>query len=155
MSSNSINLCPFFTSKFGIIVAGGDHVALGKNSYGKGTSINKLHRSYRSKLDSSAWFRFIDKDSPEYQLIKYGRSSEYSERQKKILSEEIPLEQVRLNELSRLANKAKTFGDMETYNIHLKYLTSKGLSLHMRTLCTERQCNRCLRSLFFISVLNV
>lgn len=116
MSSNSINLCPFFTSKFGIIVAGGDHVSLGKNSYGKCTSINKLHRSNRSKLDSSAWFRFIDKDSPEYQLIKNGRSFEYSERQKKILSEEIPLEQVRLNELSRLANKAKTFGDMETYN---------------------------------------
>jgi len=54
---------------------------------------------------------FVNKDSPDYQP-SYG--SQFTERQKKILSEEISLDHVRVNELTIIIRKAQAMDDMET-----------------------------------------
>lgn len=51
------------------------------------------------------YFSFKDKDSAEYKS-QYGTA--YTPRQEKILSGELPLEDIRPNELSLLKQKAKT-----------------------------------------------
>ena len=56
------------------------------------------------------YFSFKDRDSVEYKP-QYGTA--YTPRQEKILSGELPLEDIRPNELSLLKQKAKHLGDME------------------------------------------
>ena len=60
------------------------------------------------------YFSFKDRDSVEYKP-QYGTA--YTLRQEKILSGELPLEDIRPNELSLLKQKAKHLGDMEGYEI--------------------------------------
>lgn len=60
------------------------------------------------------YFSFKDRDSVEYKP-QYGTA--YTPRQEKILSGELPLEDIRPNELSLLKQKAKHLGDMEGYEI--------------------------------------
>ncbi len=60
------------------------------------------------------YFSFKDRDSAEYKP-QYGTA--YTPRQEKILSGELPLEDIRPNELSLLKQKAKHLGDMEGYEI--------------------------------------
>ena len=58
------------------------------------------------------YFSFKDRDSAEYKP-QYGTA--YTPRQEKILSGELPLEDIRPNELSLLKQKAKHLGDVEGY----------------------------------------
>ena len=60
----------------------------------------------------SPYFFFKNKDSPDY-VGFYG--TVYTDRQLAILNGEIPLSEVRPNELSFLYKKAKVKGDMESY----------------------------------------
>lgn len=60
------------------------------------------------------YFSFKDRDNVEYKP-QYGTA--YTLRQEKILSGELPLEDIRPNELSLLKQKAKHLGDMEGYEI--------------------------------------
>ena len=60
------------------------------------------------------YFSFKDRDSAEYKP-QYGTA--YTPRQEKILSGELPLEDIRPNELSLLKQKAKHLGDVEGYEI--------------------------------------
>ena len=68
----------------------------------------KKAKSKRSPLDSRAKISYEDKDSPDY-VRAY--PPEYTERQTKILSGEIPIDDIRLNELSIIINKAKYNND--------------------------------------------
>lgn len=56
---------------------------------------------------------FEDKDDPNYKL-HYGTS--YTERQQSIIDGKLPLDSVPMRELGLLANKAKSFGDQDTYD---------------------------------------
>lgn len=67
-------------------------------------------RSKRSKLDGRGQFNFVNKDDPNYQK-PYG--TDYSEKQRKLLSGEVAWETTRLNEITRLLNKAVAFKDEE------------------------------------------
>ena len=60
------------------------------------------------------YFSFKDRDSAEYKP-QYGTA--YTPRQEKILSGELPLEDIRPNELSLLKQKAKHLDDVEGYEI--------------------------------------
>lgn len=53
---------------------------------------------------------FVNKDSPDYRP-SYGKT--YTERQLRILNEEIPLEEIRLNEITVIMRKAESLGDDE------------------------------------------
>ena len=55
-------------------------------------------------MKKSAWFSFKNKDSPDY-VSSYGDT--YTDRQLAILNNEIPLYEIRPNELSILYKKAK------------------------------------------------
>ena len=68
----------------------------------------KMTKSKRSKLDGSARFSYINKDSSDY-VRPYPPM--YTERQTQILSGEIPLENIRLQELSIIINKANYNND--------------------------------------------
>ncbi len=79
------------------------------------------------------YFSFKDRDSVEYKP-QYGTA--YTPRQEKILSGELPLEDIRPNELSLLKQKAKHLGDMEGYEIAtLRYhdITWDSLPIKNRT----------------------
>lgn len=54
---------------------------------------------------------FVNKDSPDYKP-NYG--TQYTKRQQMILNELIPLDQVRLNELTIIIRKAEAMEDTET-----------------------------------------
>ena len=92
------------------------------------------------------YFSFKDRDSAEYKP-QYGTA--YTPRQEKILSGELPLEDIRPNELSLLKQKAKHLGDVEGYEIAtLRYeeistafLTDQQVSQKPRCLATVR-CSR-------------
>lgn len=64
----------------------------------------------RGKCDGR--FNFVIKESPDYRP-NYGKT--YTERQLNILAGTIPLEDVRINELAIIKNKAFQMGDLETY----------------------------------------
>ena len=57
---------------------------------------------------------FQNKDSPDYKP-NYGKK--FTERQLKILNEEIPIEEVRLTEISIIMRKAESLGDEENLDI--------------------------------------
>lgn len=57
---------------------------------------------------------FVNKDSPDYQP-SYGTT--LTDRQKKILDEEIPLDQVRTNEITTIIRKAEAMGDEDSVAI--------------------------------------
>lgn len=67
----------------------------------------------------SAKFRFLNPDAPNYQP-EYC-SSPLTERQKQILDEVIPLEQVRVNQLTTIIKKCECLGDDEALQ-QAKYL---------------------------------
>lgn len=64
----------------------------------------------RKKRD--AMFNFVNKDDPNYRP-NYG--STYTKRQLDVLAGVIPLEEVRINDLAILVNKAEQMGDIDTY----------------------------------------
>lgn len=55
---------------------------------------------------------YVNKDDPNY---KPHYRTEYSERQKKILNEEVPLENVRANEIKKIMNKAEFLKDKKNF----------------------------------------
>ena len=55
---------------------------------------------------------FMNKDDPDYKP-SYGKT--YTERQRRIVNEELPLSEVRINELTIIMNKAVSMGDIPTY----------------------------------------
>lgn len=57
---------------------------------------------------------FVNKDSPDYKP-SYGTT--LTNRQKKILNEEIPLDQVRTNEIAIIIHKSEAMGDEENASI--------------------------------------
>lgn len=57
---------------------------------------------------------FQDKDSPDYKK-QYGKK--FTERQLRILNEEIPIEDVRLTEIAIIMRKAESIGDEENLDI--------------------------------------
>lgn len=59
-------------------------------------------------------FLYTNKDSPDY-VAPFAPF--YSDRQKAILSGELPVEDVELRELGRLRNKARNMGDEENLEI--------------------------------------
>ena len=59
-------------------------------------------------------FLYTNKDSPDY-VAPFAPF--YSDRQKAILSGELPIEKVGLHELGRLRNKARNMGDNENFEI--------------------------------------
>ena len=59
-------------------------------------------------------FLYTNKDSPDY-VAPFAPF--YSDRQKAILSGELPVEEVELRELGRLRNKARNMGDEENLEI--------------------------------------
>lgn len=65
-----------------------------------------------TRKKGEAHFFFTNKDSQDYVGV-YG--TVYTDRQLAILNGEIPLSEVRPNELSCLYKKAKNKGDMESY----------------------------------------
>ena len=68
----------------------------------------KKTKSRRSPLDSRAMISYVNKDSPDY-VRAY--PPEYTERQLKILTGEIPLKEVRMNEIAIIMNKARYNND--------------------------------------------
>lgn len=64
---------------------------------------------------SKPWNKSTKKHKKEHELIKFDEidwaNCSYTERQKAILKDEIPLNQVRLTELATLLKKAKAHGD--------------------------------------------
>ena len=76
--------------------------------YGKGTT--KRRGAYICGMAPSV---FEDKDDPNYKP-HYGTS--YTERQQSIIDGKLPLDSVPMRELGLLANKAKSFGDHDTYD---------------------------------------
>lgn len=59
-------------------------------------------------------FRFTNKDDPNY-CPQYGTT--FTERQQRILDGLIPLDEVRLTELSVLIRKSESMHDLERYDI--------------------------------------
>ena len=70
----------------------------------------------------SAWFSFKNKDSPDY-VSSYGDT--YTDRQLAILNNEIPLYEIRPNELSILYKKAKQKNDVDSYEIAIQMYAEK------------------------------
>ena len=72
--------------------------------------------------EKSAWFSFKNKDSPDY-VSSYGDT--YTDRQLAILNNEIPLYEIRPNELSILYKKAKQKNDVDSYEIAIQMYAEK------------------------------
>ena len=75
--------------------------------YGAGQKKTIWHKGI-SGMDARV---FVNKDSPDYKP-NYG--SQLTNRQQMILKEEIPLDQVRVNEITVIIRKAEAMDDMET-----------------------------------------
>lgn len=73
-------------------------------------------------MKKSAWFSFKNKDSPDY-VSSYGDT--YTDRQLAILNNEIPLYEIRPNELSILYKKAKQKNDVDSYEIAIQMYAEK------------------------------
>ena len=71
-------------------------------------------------MKKSAWFSFKNKDSPDY-VSSYGDT--YTDRQLAILNNEIPLYEIRPNELSILYKKAKQNLNIPRNQLLVKYST--------------------------------
>ena len=67
---------------------------------------------------------FQNKDSPDYKP-NYGKK--YTERQLKILNEEIPIEEVRLTEISIIMRKAESLGDEEYFVVSVRGVPPKSV----------------------------
>lgn len=87
---------------------------LGDRSYWKSPSTRygagqkrALNRKAELGIDPRV---FVNKDAPDYKP-NYG--SKFTERQQMILSEQIPLNQFRLNEITIILHKAEELGDEE------------------------------------------
>ncbi len=81
--------------------------------FGRGAS--RYGKNQRGSVDHGIDPRvFVNKDSPDYKP-NYGKT--FTERQLKILNEEIPLDQVRLQEIAVIKNKAEALGDDEKVEI--------------------------------------
>ena len=65
-----------------------------------------------AKRKSSARFSFVNRDDPNYRP-SYGTT--YSQKQMDILYGVIPLDNVRINELTVLMKKAEQMGDIDSY----------------------------------------
>ena len=79
----------------------------------KGQSAKRIRsKSVRGPNDDHARFRFNNVDAPDYR--KAYCDAPYSEKQRRILAGEIPLDQVRTNELTKILNKALEQDDSET-----------------------------------------
>lgn len=77
---------------------------------GKGVERKLSHRQIYGLPPSV----FQNKDSPDYKP-NYGKK--FTERQVKILNEEIPIEAVRLTEISIIMRKVESLGDEENLDI--------------------------------------
>lgn len=73
-------------------------------------------------MKKSAWFSFKNKDSPDY-VSSYGDT--YTDRQLAILNNEIPLYEIRPNELSILYKKAKQKNDVVHTRLLYKCMLKK------------------------------
>ena len=83
-----------------------------KTSYINPKKCHKIRSSKSSSVDYGLPIRvFVNKDSPDY---KYHWGSELTDRQKRILNGEIPLESIRFNELTVIMKKAEQLGDLDS-----------------------------------------
>ena len=67
-------------------------------------------------------FNFVDRSSPDYEP-SYGKT--YTARQRAILEGDIPLEQVRANDLTVIMRKSLQMGDTENYEVARELLRQK------------------------------
>ena len=88
-------------------------INLGKIIFIEGRTAKRIHtKSNRGSNDSHAVFRYLNTDAPGYR--KSYCDAPYSEKQRRILSREIPLDQIRMNELTKILTKAIAQDDADT-----------------------------------------
>lgn len=90
-----------------------------------------------------AYFNFRDKDDPSYNPF----GSTYTTRQEKILAEEIPLEEIRKNELAVLVQKAERMGDIANYEIAMELYDRKNAPPEYTPSYTQKEARDILQSL--------
>ena len=87
---------------------------------GKGVERKLSHRQIYGLPPSV----FQNKDSPDYKP-NYGKK--FTERQLKILNAEIPIEKVRLTEISIIMRKAESLGDEEYFVVSVRGVPPKSV----------------------------
>lgn len=109
--------------------------------YGRGSTRATKQRDINGGFYDSV---FMDKDSPDYRP-NYGRK--YTERQIKIIQDEIPLDEVRLNELSIILRKAENIEDEPVIRKIQKLRKRKTYLANFQFTFTEEEAIEILKSL--------
>ena len=110
----------------------------------KFTRIAYLGESKRSALDGRGKFNFDNKDDPSYQF-NYGKC--FTDRQTRILTEEISIEDVPMHEISLILNKARSLGDIDGYEKAKELRERKQLSKEYTPDITVEEARAILDSL--------